>query len=89
MTKILELIGIVGGIIPVILSLIKEFETPGFGAEKKVVVLNTIGILYDELEITAITKEKLLGLAGSFIDIAVAFFNVVGWFKKSNPTPSI
>ena len=89
MTKILELIGIVGGIIPVILSLIKEFETPGFGAEKKQVILDAIELLYDKLEITAITKEKLLGLAGSFIDIAVAFFNVVGWFKKSNPTPSI
>ncbi|GAH66269.1 unnamed protein product, partial [marine sediment metagenome] len=35
-----------------------------------------------------ITKEKLLGLAGSFIDIAVAFFNVVGWFKHKNPTVS-
>jgi len=45
-------------------------------------------LLYDQLEITAITKEKLLGLAGSFIDIAVAFFNVIGWFKKSNPMSS-
>ena len=89
MTKILELIGIVGGIIPVILSLIKEFETPGFGAEKKQVILDSIELLYDKLEITAITKKKLLGLAGSFIDIAVAFFNVVGWFKSGNPTPSI
>ena len=88
MTKLLELIGIIGGIIPVILTLIKEFETPGFGAEKKKVILDAIGLLYDSLNITAITKEKLLGVAGAFIDIAVAFFNVVGWFKKSNPTPS-
>ncbi len=87
MTKILELIGVVGGLIPVILSLIKEFETPGFGAEKKKVVLDAIELLYDQLGITAIAKDKLLGIAGSFIDIAVAFFNVVGWFKKSNPTP--
>ena len=86
MTKILELIGIVGGIIPVVLALIKEFEIPGFGAEKKLVVLNAIELLYDQLEITAIAKDKPLGIAGSFIDIAVAFFNVVGWFKKSNPT---
>ena len=88
MSKILELLGIIGGIIPIILTLIKEFETPGFGAEKKQVILDSIELLYDQLEITAITKEKLLGLAGSFIDIVVAFFNIVGWFKKSNPTPS-
>lgn len=86
MAKILELIGILGGVIPIILVLIKEFETPGFGAEKKKVILDSIALLYDNLKITAITKEKLLGLAGSFIDIAVAFFNVVGWFKHGNPT---
>jgi len=88
MSKLLELIGVIGGIIPIILTLIKEFETPGFGAEKKQVILDSIELLYDQLEITAITKEKLLGLAGSFIDIAVAFFNVIGWFKKSNPMSS-
>ena len=89
MTKILELIGIIGGLIPVILSLIKEFETPGFGAEKKQAVLDAIELLYDQLNITAIAKDKLLGIAGAFIDIAVAFFNVIGWFKKENPTPVI
>ena len=88
MTKILEMIGIIGGIIPLILSLIKEFETPGFGAEKKKVILDAIELLYDQLKITAIAKDKLLGLAGSFIDIAVAFFNVIGWFKHGNPTDS-
>jgi len=35
-----------------------------------------------------ITKEKLLGLAGNFIDIAVAFFNLVGIFKHNSPTVS-
>ena len=88
MGKLLGLIGVIGGVIPIILTLIKGFETPGFGAEKKQAILDSIALLYDKLEITAITKVKLLGLAGSFIDIAVAFFNVVGWFKKSNPTPS-
>ena len=88
MTKILELIGVMGGIIPIILTLIKGFETPGFGAEKKQVILDAIELLYDKLTITAITKDKLLGLAGSFIDIAVAFFNVVGLFKHGNPTDS-
>ena len=86
MAKILELLGVLGGLIPIILTLIKEFETPGFGAEKKQVILDAIELLYDQLNITAISKEKLLGLAGSFIDIAVAFFNVIGWFKHGNPT---
>ena len=88
MSKILELLGVLGGLIPIILTLIKEFETPGFGAEKKQAVLDAIGLLYDKLGITAISKEKLLGIAGGFVDIAVAFFNVVGWFKHGNPTDS-
>ena len=88
MAKFLKIIGLIGGLIPIILSLVKEFETPGFGAEKKKIVLETIGIIYDNLGVTVITKEKLLGIAGSIIDIAVAFFNVVGWFKNSNPTDS-
>ena len=88
MTKILQFIGVLGVIIPLILNLIKQFETPGFGAEKKQVILDTIAAIYDNLEITTFSKEKLLGIAGSFIDIAVAFFNVVGWFKHGNPIDS-
>jgi len=88
MTKILQLIGILGGLIPLVLTLIKQFETPGFGAEKKQVILDTVASFYDSLEITFVTKEKLLGIVSGFIDIAVTFFNLVGWFKKSNPTPN-
>lgn len=89
MTNILKLLGVIGSIIPIILVLIKEFETPGFGKEKKQVILDSIGLFYDKLADNnplPISKEKLLGIAGSFIDIAVAFFNVVGWFKHKNPT---
>lgn len=88
MSKILELLAVVSGLIPVVLTLIEQFETPGFGAEKKKVVLKTIGIIYDSLNLTTITKEKVLGIAGSIIDVAIGFYNAVGWFKKSNPTPS-
>ena len=91
MTAILKLLGLIGGIVPIVLTLIKEFETPGFGAEKKKAILDAIALFYDKLaegNTLPITKEKLLGLAGSFIDIAVAFFNVVGWFKHKNPTVS-
>ena len=89
MSKILEILGVIGGLVPLILSLIKQFETPGFGAEKKKAVLDAVEAVYIGLNITVIAKDKLLGIAGSIIDIAVAFFNVIGWFKKSNPTPSI
>jgi len=91
MSSILKLLGILAGIVPIILVLIKEFETPGFGKEKKQVILDSIGLFYDKLaegNSLPISKLKLLGIAGSFIDIAVAFFNVVGWFKHKNPTDS-
>lgn len=85
------MLGIIGSIVPIVLTLIKEFETPGFGAEKKKVILDSVALFYDKVaenNTLPITKEKLLGLTGSFIDIAVAFFNVVGWFKHKNPTDS-
>ena len=91
MSSILKLLALIGGIVPIILTLIKEFETPGFGAEKKKAILNAIALFYDKLaegNTLPITKEKLLGLAGNFIDIAVAFFNLVGFFKHGNPIVS-
>ncbi len=91
MSSILKLLGLIGGIVPIILVLIKEFETPGFGAEKRKVILDAIALFYDKLaegNTLPITKEKLLGLAGNFVDIAVAFFNLVGIFKHNSPTNS-
>jgi len=88
MTKILQFIGILGAIIPLIITLIKQFETPGFGSEKKQVILDIIAGIYDNLEITFISKEKLLGIAKNIIDIAVSFFNVVGWFKHKTENPT-
>lgn len=91
MTSILKFLALIGGIVPIILTLIKEFETPGFGAEKKKAIKDAIALFYDKLaENTTlpITREKLLGIADGFIDIAVALFNLVGWFKHGNPTDS-
>jgi len=79
MTAILKLLGLIGGIVPIILTLITAFETPGFGAQKKKVA---------DGNVMPITKEKLSGIASGFIDIAVAFFNLVGWFKHGNPIVS-
>ena len=88
MAQILKVLQMLLSVVPIVLTLMQSFETPGFGKEKKQVILDAIGLFYDKLEITVITKEKLLGIVGSFIDIAVGFFNVVGWFKHGNPTPS-
>jgi len=85
MGKILEILGLLVGIIPVVLTLIKEFEVPGWGKEKKQAVLDAIGLLYDKLGITAIAKDKLLGIVGGLVDIIVALFNLIGWFKHGNP----
>ena len=89
MAKIMEILGLLVGLIPVVITLIKQFETPGFGAEKKQAVLDAVGVLYDNLGITAISKEKLLSIVGSLCDIVVGLFNIIGWFKNSNPTPVI
>ncbi len=89
MTSILKLLGIIGGIVPIILTLIKELEVPGWGKEKKQVILDSIALFYDKLaegNTLPISKEKLLGLAGNFADITVAFFNLVGIFKHNSPT---
>ena len=89
MSKILEVLGLLVGLVPVVITLIKQVETPGFGAEKKKAVLDAIGLFYDNLGITAISKEKLLGIVGGLCDIIVGLLNVTGWFKSGNPTPSI
>jgi len=91
LTNILKLLGIIGGIIPIILTLIKEIEIPGWGKEKKQAILDAISLFYDKLaegNALPITKEKLLGIAGGFIDIIVGFFNLVGWFKHGGPIVS-
>ena len=85
MTKILQILQMLLGIAPIVLTLIQSFEVPGFGKEKKQVILDAVGLFYDQLQITVIAREKLLGIVGSFIDIAVGFFNAVGWFKHGNP----
>ena len=87
MNKILEVLGLITGLLPLILTLIEQFETPGFGAEKRQAVLDVIGAIHTQLNITVIAKEKLLSIAGSIIDIAVSFFNLIGIFKHNeNPT---
>jgi len=89
MVKLLEILGLLAGLVPVVLTLIKQFEVPGFGAEKKKAVLDAIGLFHDKLGITVITKDKLLGIVSGLTDIIVALFNIIGWAKVGNPTDNI
>jgi len=91
MSSILKLLGFLAGIVPLILNLIKELEVPGFGPEKRKVILDSVALFYDTVAAIfplPITKEKLLSSAGNFIDIAVAFFNLVGIFKHKTENPT-
>lgn len=87
--KIFTLLKFFAGMVPVVLTLIKEFEIAGHGKEKKEAVLKAVGLFYDKIIGTipiGMSKEKVLGIVEDFIDIAVSFFNIVGWFKKKgNP----
>jgi len=89
MTAILKLLGFLAGVVPLVLNLIRELEVPGWGPQKKQVILDSVALFFDtvnEMFPLPITKEKVLSLVGSFIDIVVAFFNLVGIFKKAeNP----
>ena len=91
MANILKLLGFLAGVVPLVLNLIKELEVPGWGPEKKKIVLDSVALFYDtvnEMYALPITKEKLLSVVDNFIDLVVAFFNLVGFFKHKavNPT---
>ena len=87
MTKLFQIMGFLSGLIPLVIVLIQQFETPGFGPAKKKAILDVVGSIYDTLGISVISKEKVIGIAGAAIDIVVAFFNAIGWFKHgSDPT---
>ena len=91
MTSILKLLGFLAGIVPLILNLVKELEVPGFGPEKRKAILDSVALFYDTVNNIfplPITKEKLISVAGSFIDIVVAFFNLVGIFKHKTENPT-
>ena len=90
MTKLINFIKFFAVLLPVVFELIKQFETPGFGPEKKKAVLDTVALLYDEFSkmITIpLTKEKVLDIVGKLIDMIVLVFNLIGIFKK-NENPS-
>ena len=87
MKKYLQMIGIVLAIIEAAVSLIKSFETPGFGEEKKNIVLvlleaifNGIKAKFDDLDLV---WDDIVGMVSRAIDAIVMFFNSIGMFKKA------
>jgi len=91
MAKILELLKFLPGLIAAVMALVKSFEVPGNGEEKKSAVMIVIGLIVDTLS-TIITlpieKEKVLDFVGKAIDAVVAFLNAVNIFKKGTVNPT-
>ncbi|HHW13963.1 MAG TPA: hypothetical protein GXX28_03395, partial [Firmicutes bacterium] len=76
-------------VLKAVIALVQEVEVPGFGPEKKQAVLDLIGALYDANPAWhGVPKETVLKLAAVAIDVIVAFFNLIGRFKHSQPAPA-
>jgi hypothetical protein len=85
--NIFGLIGLGVGLVQIIMEFIKQVEqSPGFGAEKKQLVINMIKLVWPTLqksvkELQAIDWAVLEPIIGQAVDQIVNFFNVVGIFK--------
>jgi hypothetical protein len=71
--------------VPVVVAILKEAieaaEVQGYGPEKKAAVLDIVKVAL--VGFGAPDVEKLVGIAGSIIDILTALYNLVGKFKKT------
>ena len=91
MAKILELLKFLPALIAAVMALVKTFEVPGNGEEKKAAVLIMVGLLFDTLNtIIALpmAKEMVLDFIGKAIDAIVAFLNAVNVFKHKELNPT-
>lgn len=74
--------------IPALIGILKEaieaVETPGYGPEKKAAVLDVVRAVLNATGAPDI--DKLMAIADSVIDVIVAFWNLVGKFKKGAAT---
>ena len=93
MIKILELLKFLPALIIAVMALVKTFEVPGNGENKKSAVLIMIGLIFDLFEtlgiVLPLAKDKVLEFISKAIDAIVAFLNAVGKFTHSetvNPT---
>jgi hypothetical protein len=85
MAKILELLKFLPALIAAVMALVKVFEVPGNGENKKSAVLIVVGLIFDTLGTLGIelpiVKEKVLEFINKAIDAIVAFLNAVKTFK--------
>jgi len=91
MSKLLELLKLLPALIGAVMALIKVFEVPGYGEEKKEAVLLVVGLIFDTLSSFVelpIEKEKALEFVGKAIDAIVAFFNAINIFKHKEVNPT-
>ena len=84
--NIFNYLGIALGLIPAIVQLVKSFEVPGFGAEKKALIIQIIKVVWPKLqefikELQPIKWEAIESIISQVIDMVVGFFNAVGVFK--------
>ena len=92
MSKLLELLKLLPALVAVVMALIKVFEVPGYGPEKKNAVLAVIGLIFDFLGSFVelpIEKEKALEFVGKAIDAIVAFLNAINIFKHKEANPTL
>lgn len=90
--KALELLKFLPAVVGAIVELVKHFEVPGFGAEKKEAVLSVIKLVYDTLSaiITLpIEKDKLIGFVSKAIDGVISFLNAIKIFKHGSENPTL
>ena len=78
-------------ILTMVINLVKEFEVPGFGEQKRQAVLDSVALAYDAVSNVVkvkISKEKVLEFASAAIEIIVGFYNLTGVFKKESTLES-
>ena len=89
MDKILELLKFLPALIVAVMALVKTFEVPGNGENKKSAVLIVVGLIFDLFNtlglILPLAKDKTLNFVDKAIDAIVAFLNAVGKFTHSKP----
>jgi hypothetical protein len=86
----IELIKVIPAIIQMVIELVTKFEVPGAsGTQKKQAVLDVVKASSEGLDQCGIKAPLtvILTVADRVIDLIVAGFNVVGIFKKAEPTP--
>jgi len=83
----LMLAGLILGVIQAAVELIKSFEVPGFGTEKKNLVMQILEGVFNVLKAKLgdaidVVWDDIQGLISTVVDTVVGFFNAIGVFKK-------